>query len=115
MVFVLDRLDMAQAIADGPAWQRLHLAATAQGLATQPLNQPVEMVDRHQMLGRSDEFRLALAAMARADGWEPTFVFRLGYATRIVLHSPRRPLADVILAADRDESGASPDRAWPCL
>jgi nitroreductase len=96
MLLVRDRLDMPQAIVAGRAWQRLHLAVTAQGLAAQPLNQPVEMVDRNQMLGRSDEFGPALAAFTHAPGWEPTFVFRLGYAERGAPRSPRRPLEDVV-------------------
>jgi len=96
MILVRDRLDMASAIAAGRAWQRLHLALTAQGLAAQPLNQPVEMIDRNQMLGRNDEFRSALSALARAEGWEPTFVFRLGYARRAAPRSPRRPLSAVV-------------------
>src|SRR5262249_51920267 len=82
MILVRDRLEMEQAIEAGRAWQRLHLAATTQGLAAQPLNQPVEMIDRNQMLERSDEFGAALRTLARADGWEPTFIFRLGYARR---------------------------------
>jgi Nitroreductase family len=98
MILVHDRLDMPQAIAAGRAWQHLHLAATAHGLAAQPLNQPVEMIDRNQMLGRNDEFRPALARFAHADGWEPTFVFRLGYASREAPRSPRRPLEDVVRA-----------------
>jgi nitroreductase len=89
-------MDMPQAIDAGRAWQRLHLAATAQGLVAQPLNQPVEMIDRNQMLGRNDEFGPALAALARAEGWEPTFVFRLGYAEREAPRSPRQHLPDVI-------------------
>jgi nitroreductase len=86
---------MAQAIAAGRACQRLHLAITAQGLAPQPLNQSIEMIDHNQMLGRKDEFGSALAALERARGWEPTFVFRLGYASRAAARSPRRPLQDV--------------------
>jgi nitroreductase len=96
ILLVRDRLDMAQAIVAGRAWQRLHLAVTVQGLAAQPLNQPVEMVDRNQMLGRSDEFGPALAAFMPVPGWEPTFVFRLGYADRSAPRSPRRPLEDVV-------------------
>ncbi len=98
MVLVRDRLDMAQAIAAGRAWQRLHLAATAQRLAAQPLNQPVEMIDRNQMLGRSDTYGPALSRLAHGGDWEPTFVFRLGHPTREALHSPRRALTDVIRA-----------------
>ncbi|HVG83166.1 MAG TPA: hypothetical protein VM820_01565 [Vicinamibacterales bacterium] len=98
MILVPDRLDMVHTIAAGCAWQRLHLAATACGLAAQPLNQPVEMIDRHQMLGRPDEFGSGLAALARDKRWAPTFVFRLGYAVREAPHSPRRPLEDVVTA-----------------
>ena len=96
LILVRDRFDMAAAITAGRAWQRLHLALTAQGLAAQPLNQPVEMMDRHQMLGRNDDFGPALARMVRTAGWEPTFVFRLGYARRDAPRSPRRPLSDVV-------------------
>jgi nitroreductase len=101
MILIQDRLDMAQSIAAGRAWQRLHLAATAQGIAAQPLNQPVEMIDRHHMLGKPDEFGPPLAKLARASGWEPTFVFRLGYAEREAPCSPRRPLADALTGPPR--------------
>lgn len=96
MILVPDRLDMAQSIAAGRAWQRLHLAATVHGLAAQPLNQPVEIVDRNHMLGRQDDFGPTLVELARTSGGEPTFVFRLGYAEREAPRSPRRPLADVV-------------------
>ena len=96
MVMVRDRLDMAQALWAGYAWQMLHLAATVHGIAAQPLNQPMEMVDRNAMLGRPDIFKSALMKLAGLNDWEPTFVFRLGYAERPALPSPRRPLEDVI-------------------
>ena len=98
-ILVPHRLDMVHAITAGRAWQRLHLAATACGLAAQPLNQPVEMIDRSQMLGRQDEFASGLAALLGDTRWEPTFVFRLGYAEREAPHSPRRPLEDVLTSA----------------
>jgi nitroreductase len=97
-ILVRDRLDMAQAIEAGRAWQRLHLSATAHGLAAQPLNQPVEMADRHRMLGRNDEFGRSRASLTRADGWEPTFVFRMGSAPGTAARSPRRSLQTVITA-----------------
>jgi hypothetical protein len=97
MILVPDRLDMAQSISAGRAWQRLHLAATARGIAAQPLNQPVEMIDRHHMLGKNDESGAALARLAQVNGLEPTFVFRLGYAEREAPHSPRRPLVEVAM------------------
>ncbi len=98
IVFVRDRFDMAQAIGAGRAWQRLHLAATAAGLAAQPINQPVEMADRNRMLGRPDSFAPALSKFAGARGWDATFSFRMGYAERDAGPSPRRPLADVMKA-----------------
>ncbi|MEI9990107.1 MAG: hypothetical protein WDM86_08720 [Rhizomicrobium sp.] len=95
-ILVKDRLDRAQAIAAGRAWQRIHLALTGAGLAAQPLNQPVECIDRDAMLGRADTYQSALVAMAKAPGWQPTFVFRLGHAERPAPPSPRRPLNDVM-------------------
>jgi len=99
ILLVRDRLDMGSAIAAGRAWQRLHLAATTMGLAAQPLNQPVECADRNAQLGRKDEFGPALAQMAHAPDWQATFVFRLGYAERPALPSPRRPLNDVVIGS----------------
>jgi hypothetical protein len=34
--------------------------------------------------------------LANAPGWEPTFVFRMGYAEQPAGPSPRRPLSDVV-------------------
>jgi nitroreductase len=95
-ILVKDRLDMAGAIAAGRAWQRLHLAATTMGLAAQPLNQPVECIDRNAQLGRPDTYQNALVTLAQAPGWQPTFAFRLGAAEKPAPLSPRRPLADVM-------------------
>jgi hypothetical protein len=97
IMLVRDRLSMGGAIAAGRAWQRLHLAATTMGIAAQPLNQPVECVDRNAERGRSDEFGRALSRFAHAPDWEATFVFRLGYAETPALPSPRRPLSAVLV------------------
>ncbi len=96
IVFVRDRLDIAAAIAAGRAWQRLHLAATAAGLAAQPLNQPVERADRDKALGRPDDFGRELMKFAGEPGWEATFVFRLGVPERSAPPSPRRALEEVV-------------------
>ncbi len=96
IVFVRDRLDMADAIAAGRVWQRLHLAATAAGLAAQPLNQPVERADRDRALGQPDDFGRELAKFAGEPGWEATFVFRLGIPERPAPPSPRRALEEVV-------------------
>jgi len=99
VLLVRDRLDMGSAIAAGRSWQRLHLAATTMGLAAQPLNQPIECADRNAQLGRKDPFGPAIAQLAHAPDWQATFVFRLGYAERPALPSPRRPLNDVVIAS----------------
>jgi nitroreductase len=96
VLFVRDRLDMGEAIAAGRAWQRLHLAATAAGLAAQPLNQPVERADRDRALGRPDEFGRELPKFSAEPGWEATFVFRLGVPERPAPPSPRRGLEEVL-------------------
>jgi hypothetical protein len=96
VILVRNRLDMRSTIEAGRTWQRLHLAATAQGVAAQPLNQPVEWMDRTAMIGRTDDFKSAIARLASALDWEPTFVFRLGIPERGAGHSPRRPLEDVL-------------------
>jgi hypothetical protein len=98
MILVKSRLDMASAIAAGRAWQHLHLLATTEGIVAQPMNQPVEMVDRHAMLRKPDTYAAALTKLANADGWEATFTFRMGYAERPAPPSPRRPLSDVLIA-----------------
>jgi hypothetical protein len=55
------------------------------------------MMDRNLMFGRNEVFKRALTNVAQTeDGWEPTFVFRMGYAQRSAGPSPRRPLRDVI-------------------
>jgi hypothetical protein len=97
LIMVRDRLDMANTIAAGRAWQRLHLAATTMGIAAQPLNQPVECVDRNAQLGKSDEFASTLKRFARTQDWEATFCFRMGYAEREATPSPRRPLSAVLI------------------
>ncbi|HVV65255.1 MAG TPA: hypothetical protein VHC42_07285 [Rhizomicrobium sp.] len=96
MILVRNRFEMGSAIAAGRAWQRLHLAATRLGLAAQPLNQPLECADRNEELGRRDEFVPALSEFAQAAGWEPTFLFRLGWAENWAPPSPRRPLSAVL-------------------
>jgi nitroreductase len=98
ILLVRDRLDMHAAIAAGRAWQRLHLALTAAGLAAQPLNQPVECMDRSAMRGDTDDMTPAIDKFTGMPGWEPTFMFRLGVADSAAGPSPRRPLAAVLMA-----------------
>jgi len=97
LIAVRDRYDRAAAIAAGRSWQRLHLAATLTGVALQPVNQPIEVIDRERQLGRSGEFARRIAELSGPD-WQATFSFRAGYSARRGVASPRRRLADVLLA-----------------
>jgi nitroreductase len=97
LIAVRDLYDRPQALRAGQRWQRLHLMATARGLAMQPINQPVEMVDRERELGKAPRAAAALAALTGEAGWKPTFAFRAGVPTRPAAPSPRRPVDAVVL------------------
>lgn len=97
LIAVRDLYDREQTLRAGRVWQRMHLWATMQELAMQPLNQPVELVDRQRSLGQHSPTALALAEITRDPRWQPTFVFRVGYPERSVPSSPRRDLADVVV------------------
>lgn len=97
--FVRDRLHAMQTVDAGTYWQRHHLMAADAGLAAQPMNQPIEMMDRDQVLGRENHYAKELRKIARIESGiaaDPAFIFRIGYAERPAMPSPRRPLDDVI-------------------
>jgi hypothetical protein len=93
-----DRYDRPTALAVGRLWQRLHLSATLAGVAVQPLNQPMEMVDRDKQLGRAPTWDRRLAGLTGAPDWQPTFSFRAGMSPHTAGASPRRALVDTLLA-----------------
>jgi hypothetical protein len=95
LIAVRDRYDRAQSMRAGCLWQRLHLWATTQGIAMQPLNQPIERIDRERQLGQGVEADRALAQLMPDAAWQTTFAFRAGYPTRRARPSPRRPLEQV--------------------
>lgn len=80
----------------GRLWQRLHLTATTQGIAMQPLNQLAERTDREAQLGIPPQFGDVLDDLAGEGEVVPVMPFRLGYATRTATATPRRPLAEVV-------------------
>lgn len=88
--------DRELALRAGRLWQRLHLLATSRGLAAQPINQPVERVDRERVLGRPPRAAATLATLTGAPEWKPTFAFRMGFPTRAAPPSPRRPVEWVL-------------------
>ncbi len=95
LIAVRDRYDRAGAIAAGRAWQRLHLSATTLGLGLQPLNQPIEMIDRERQAGRGATWAARMTRLTGPD-WQATFSFRAGFASQSAPASPRRRLKDVL-------------------
>jgi hypothetical protein len=94
-IAVRDRYDCVGTIAAGRLWQRLHLSATSHGVAMQPINQAVEMVDRESREGRGSLWASRLSQLT-GDDWQATFSFRAGFASKTAPASPRRRLADVL-------------------
>lgn len=84
-VFVADRADPAHWVAVGQACQRFALQATALGLKTAFINQPVEVAG----------LRPELAALVGLPGKRPDIVMRFGYGAALPF-SPRRPVEAVI-------------------
>jgi len=89
--------DAAQRLNGGRLWQRLHLWATARGIAMQPLNQLPERADREATTGIEPKFGKRLSALVGDDGWQALMPFRLGYATTEAAPSPRLALEDVMV------------------
>ena len=81
----------------GQLWQKMHLWATTQGLAMQPLNQMPERAAREEVLGIEPKFSNALAAIIGDRNWLALMMFRIGYPTIEALPSPRRAVEDVII------------------
>jgi hypothetical protein len=96
LIAVRDRYDRAQALRAGRLWQRVHLWATTQGIAMQPLNQPIELIDRERQLGKPADADRLLEQLTADASWKPTFAFRAGYPTRQAPSSPRRGVQQVL-------------------
>lgn len=81
----------------GRLWQRMHLRATANGIAMQPINQIHERIDREQTSGIDPVFTRDLAALIQEPNWTGVFSFRMGYAARKARPSPRRDLSQFLV------------------
>jgi hypothetical protein len=81
----------------GRLWQRIHLEGTLQGLAMQPMNHLIEVID-HESFSRQQPSMITRMKLPKEwEGWEPIFGFRLGYADAPAPRSPRRPLSMVVI------------------
>jgi nitroreductase len=97
LIAVRDRYDQEQNLRAGRIWQRLHLLATARGVAGRPVNEAVELLDHQRMSNQEPQAMAALSGLTGDKDWQPTFMFRFGYPVRQVSPSPRRPVKDVLL------------------
>ena len=64
-------------------------------MAMQPLNQPIEMIDRERQTGAGSAWARRVAGLTGED-WQATFAFRAGYSPTKASASPRRRLGDVV-------------------
>ena len=97
LIAVRDPYERATALRAGVFWQRLQLWATAQGLAMQPMNQFVQMIDRDRQLGRDQAFGAGLTEVLGDDRWRAILAFRAGYPAVAAVPSPRRGIEDLVL------------------
>ena len=81
------RRDRATLVRAGRVFERLYLVATMHGLSLQPVSPIVQV----------PATRDALAALLPAAGAVPLQPFRLGFAESERVHTPRRPLEEVLL------------------
>ena len=86
-----------QRLRTGRFWQRLHLWATTQGLAMQPISQLLERVDREVELGLTPHFGRIMAELTGEGNGQAIMAFRAGYPTAEMGRSPRRAVEDVLL------------------
>jgi hypothetical protein len=98
LIAVRDRYDRKQCLETGRLWQRMHLFATARGVAARPSNEAVELVDHERMKGSPANALEQLSQITGDKAWQPTFVFLMGYPTEIAHASPRRSVQEVLNA-----------------
>ena len=97
VLVVPDAGDGAQRLQGGRLLQRVHLWATAQGIALQHMNQLTERADRERELGVAPTFGDALRALVPDRSREVLSMFRIGYADEVGALSPRRALGSVVM------------------
>jgi hypothetical protein len=95
VLLVDDALDRRTQLAAGRALQRIHLAATRDGIALHHMNQITERIDRERQLGRPPTMATRLRSLLPA-GAEPLAAFRVGIADHAARRSPRRPVSAVV-------------------
>jgi hypothetical protein len=98
LLLARDAGDNGQRVEGGRLWQRMHLWATAEGIAMHPLNQLPERADRERTQGVAPMFATVLERIVGDNAWQALMPFRLGYPTVTALASPRRDVREVLLS-----------------
>jgi hypothetical protein len=98
IIAVHNVFDNIQRLEGGMFYQRMHLWATSNGLAMQPMNQMTERADREVSLGIEQTFGNALRELIVDPNWQALFTFRIGYPTIEASSSPRRSVQEVVVS-----------------
>lgn len=98
IIAVHNVFDNIQRLEGGMFYQRMHLWATSNGLAMQPMNQMTERADREVSLGIEQTFGNALRELIVNPNWQALFTFRIGYPTIEASSSPRRSVQEVVIS-----------------
>ncbi|MEV5545588.1 hypothetical protein AB0L35_05510 [Streptomyces sp. NPDC052309] len=96
MVTVADADDPVERMRGGRLLQRIHLFATARGLAVGHLNMMTVRADRERELGLPPRFGKALEELVGDPRRQALVTFRIGRPARPAGTSPRRPVATVL-------------------
>jgi nitroreductase len=92
------RADHRLHIEAGRLWQRVHLEGVQRGLALQPMNHSIEIIDVETRSGGGSSTAARMSLGGAWNGWEPIFGFRVGYADGPAPASGRRPLSVVVVS-----------------
>jgi hypothetical protein len=95
VITVIDPDDPATQLIGGRLLQRIHLAATVQGLGLQHMNQITERIDREAELSQTATFAPRMSALLAQPDRQVLSTFRIGYPGRSARLSPRRPVSQV--------------------
>jgi hypothetical protein len=95
VISVADTTAPIQRLTGGRLLQRIHLAATSEGIALQHMNQITERIDREVALAAKATFGHRLHALLAPSEGSVLSTFRVGYPARDALLSPRRPVSAV--------------------
>ncbi|MDQ5832725.1 MAG: hypothetical protein M3550_06675 [Actinomycetota bacterium] len=98
IIAVPDVGDNADRLTGGRLLERVHLWATANGVALHHMNQMTERADRERQLRLPPRFGRAVQALIPDGGGQPLVAFRVGYAKGKDgrRKSPRRPAMSVV-------------------